>query len=92
MTTKFEHDAVPVCTNPDVGAQVPSYIVDLLEESMAEVVEAHLVECRDCKERYLTVLRVQAAARKSKLAATNGSLAHAEEIARALAVDEVSQP
>jgi anti-sigma factor RsiW len=51
-----------VCTRPALGARLPDYIVDLLEDLAAEEVEDHLLECRHCKERYLTILRVRGAA------------------------------
>src|SRR2546430_11722557 len=70
MSTKFEHiasisDGV-VCNRPALGARVADYFVDLLNESMAEAVESHLADCVECQERYLTLLRVQAAARKKR--------------------------
>lgn len=56
-----------VCTCPAIGALLPDYIVDLLDESMAEKVESHLVDCRHCKAGYVTVLRVRRAARKQRI-------------------------
>lgn len=55
------------CTYPVVGALLPDYIVDLLEDSVAEKVERHLVDCRHCKERYVTVLRVRESARRKRI-------------------------
>lgn len=49
------------CTDVAVGVLLPDYIVELLEEPAAEAVEEHLVTCRHCKERYLTILRARGA-------------------------------
>jgi anti-sigma factor RsiW len=70
MSTYFNQvtgtQSVEVCTCPAVGALLPDYIVELLEDPAAEKVERHLVDCRHCKERYLTILRARARARNTK--------------------------
>jgi anti-sigma factor RsiW len=55
-----------VCTRPALGELLPDYIVDLLEDPAAEEVEDHLLECRHCKERYLTILRIRGAAIRAR--------------------------
>jgi anti-sigma factor RsiW len=55
-----------VCTCPSLGARLPDYIVELLEDLAAEEVEDHLLECRHCKERYLTILRIRSAALQAR--------------------------
>ena len=52
-------DASDVCTAPALGALLPDYITDLLDDAQAEIIELHLVGCNHCKTRYLTVLRVR---------------------------------
>jgi hypothetical protein len=55
-----------VCVSPVVGAKVPDYIVELLDESAAEEVEDHMLVCLHCKERYLTVLRLRGAVHRAE--------------------------
>lgn len=52
------------CICPATGSLLPDYILDLLEDTVAEKVEEHLVNCRSCKETYLTILRIRGAARR----------------------------
>ena len=52
------------CTNTDLGAQLPDYVVDLVDDSKAEEIEQHLTECIFCKENYLTVLRARGTAQR----------------------------
>ncbi len=54
------------CTCPEVGSLVPDYIVELLDDPRSVMVEEHLAECGHCKHRYLTVLRIRAAAALKK--------------------------
>jgi anti-sigma factor RsiW len=61
-----ETQSIEVCTCPAVGALLPDYIVELLEDPVAEKVERHLVDCRHCKEKYLTILRVRGRARNAR--------------------------
>lgn len=64
-----------VCSAPRVGAKVPDYILDLLDDAVAFEVEKHLAECVHCKEKYLTVLRARAAAtKKSELETGNDAV------------------
>jgi hypothetical protein len=46
------------CIDPAVGSLLPDYIVDLLEETAAEQVDQHLIDCQTCKEKYLAILRI----------------------------------
>jgi anti-sigma factor RsiW len=78
MSNKSIHTAMTgvgsLCAAPSLGALLPDYIVDLLSEADAEAVDNHLQSCRDCKQRYLTVLQVRAEARRKRLDASgNGS-------------------
>lgn len=54
------------CTCPEVGSLVPDYIVELLDDSTSVMVEEHLADCEYCKHRYVTVLRIRAAAALKK--------------------------
>jgi hypothetical protein len=91
MTTRTENNPVPVCLDPAIGSLLPDYIVNLVEESMAEAVERHLVDCRDCQARYFTVLRFQPEAHKSKPGTNNGHLLNAPTVAETPDVEEVPQ-
>jgi anti-sigma factor RsiW len=70
MSTYFNQttgtQSAEVCTCPAVGVLLPDYIVELLEDPAAEKVERHLVDCRHCKDRYLTILRVRGRARNAR--------------------------
>lgn len=46
-----------LCTNPQLGARLPHYIANLLDDAESEKLEAHLNDCRHCKDHYLTILR-----------------------------------
>lgn len=50
------------CAAPELSAKVSDYIFDLLDDAVAFEVEKHLGGCNQCKEKYLTVLRVRAEA------------------------------
>jgi anti-sigma factor RsiW len=50
------------CTNTEIGARLPDYVLDLVDDSEAEEIERHLTECIFCKENYLTVLRARGTA------------------------------
>jgi|KBSSwiStaDraftv2_1062776.scaffolds.fasta_scaffold884620_1 anti-sigma factor RsiW len=56
-----------VCYHTDVAALVPEYFTGQLEEALAETVERHLADCNECRERYLTLIRVQGEAQKGRL-------------------------
>jgi anti-sigma factor RsiW len=47
-----------------LGELLLDYIVDLLEESVAEEVEDHLLDCAYCEERYQTILNIRSASRR----------------------------
>jgi anti-sigma factor RsiW len=70
MSTYFNQatgtQSVEVCTCPTVGALLPDYIVELLEDPAAEKVERHLVDCHHCKARYLTILRLRGRAQNAR--------------------------
>lgn len=55
-----------VCTRPTLGELLPDYILDLLADPAAEELEDHLLECRHCKDKYLTILRVRGAAMRAR--------------------------
>ncbi len=59
------------CTDPQVGEGLSAYITDPLEEG-AEDVEDHLLNCRPCREFYLTMLDILDEAR-AKNGARGGS-------------------
>jgi hypothetical protein len=67
-TTHSKHDAniEDICRDPEVGALVPDYIVERLDDSASATVEEHLACCAHCKQRYLTVLRIRAASALKK--------------------------
>lgn len=70
MSTKVENTVEvndgAVCASPALGTLVPDYFLDLLKESAAEEVEHHLGDCVECRERYLTLVRVRGEARNKK--------------------------
>jgi hypothetical protein len=48
------------CINPNVQEQVFKYLLDDLDdEHEAEAVEDHLLECRYCRDTFLTMLNVR---------------------------------
>jgi predicted anti-sigma-YlaC factor YlaD len=53
---------VIACESPTIGEKLPDYIVDLLNDEEAFVIEQHLAECKFCKERYLLMLAVRSEA------------------------------
>lgn len=53
------------CTNPVIQIQVFPYITDQLEDSAAEEVEDHLLECRHCREFFLIMLSIRGEAQKA---------------------------
>lgn len=57
------------CTSPELGAQVPDYIADLLDDEKSEVVENHLLDCKYCREMYLAIVRLREAGRRRRLGA-----------------------
>lgn len=57
------------CTSPALGAQVPDYIADLLDDEKSEVVENHLLDCKYCREMYLAIVRLRESGRRRRLAA-----------------------
>lgn len=71
--------AAAVCSDPAVGSLLPDYIVDLLDDTVAFEVEQHLVDCRSCKQRYLTVLRARGVMSK-KVEPSVGSNGIAESV------------
>jgi hypothetical protein len=50
-----------VCACPAVGERLYDYIVDLLEDPVAEEVEDHLLNCRCCRQEYLKLLSLRGA-------------------------------
>ncbi|HEY0725602.1 MAG TPA: zf-HC2 domain-containing protein [Pyrinomonadaceae bacterium] len=50
------------CAAPELRTKVSDYIFDLLDDAVAFEVEKHLAGCTECKEKYLSVLRVRAEA------------------------------
>lgn len=54
-----EVQSYAICTNPPIQERVFAYIADQLDGSGAEEVEDHLLECRDCREFFLTMLNVR---------------------------------
>lgn len=63
-----------VCTAPALGAQVPDYIVDRLTDAEAEFVEDHLLQCKGCREMYLTILFTRERGRRRRLAGKSPAL------------------
>lgn len=57
------------CIAPALGAKVPDYIVDLLDDEKAEIVENHLLECDSCRATYMTIISIREAGRRRRLAA-----------------------
>lgn len=56
---KGESVAEQLCTAPSLGALVPAYLVDVLDEHVEEAVEQHLIACDDCHARYMTIIQVR---------------------------------
>lgn len=54
------------CITPDVQDQVFEYIADLLEDREAERIEDHLLDCRHCREFFLTMRRIGSEAHKEQ--------------------------
>jgi anti-sigma factor RsiW len=68
------------CTSPALGAQVPDYIVERLDDEEAEVIENHLLDCKHCRATYLAIIRIRETGRR-RLAADQseqGALSEAE--------------
>ena len=72
MKNNSKHTTAPrpgtLCTAPALGAQVPDYIVERLNDQQAEVIENHLLECKDCRETYMTIICTREAGRRKRLA------------------------
>lgn len=54
----------PVCCFPALGELLPDYISGLLADSVAEEVEAHLLDCLDCRSKHLKILGIAEALRR----------------------------
>ena len=54
--THDEAHTVRGCVCPELGSQLPAFIVGLLADNAAFQVEQHLVKCVHCKKMYLSVL------------------------------------
>jgi anti-sigma factor RsiW len=76
MKKKFKHTTATrpgtSCTESALGARVPDYILDLLNDEEAESVEKHLLECNDCRETYLAVIRIRETGRRRRVAGSPG--------------------
>ena len=61
-------DAQPdgACINPAMGERLSAYLADPLESPAAQEVEAHLLDCRHCREFFLTVLSFRGEARMAQ--------------------------
>ena len=66
INLSIEPQSEEVCIDPAVGSLLPDYIVDLLEETAAEQVDQHLIDCQSCKEKYLAILRICSTAHEAK--------------------------
>lgn len=66
MTTKLSlisrTEIREICSTPEIGQLLGNYFVELLDESAAEEVEDHLLECGYCRNRYLRMLGLMDAA------------------------------
>ncbi len=47
------------CTAPAVGELLPHYIANLLEDTSAEEVEEHLLDCVRCRKFFLMILNTR---------------------------------
>lgn len=54
------------CADVTKGSMLPDYLVGMLEDPAAEMVEEHLAECGHCRGRYQTILRVRAASMRAR--------------------------
>jgi anti-sigma factor RsiW len=59
---KPEVGVTHVCTSPEVGALLPDYVLELLDDAASERVELHLNECPHCKAHFLTLLEARSEA------------------------------
>jgi putative zinc finger protein len=51
------------CDRPELFGRLYSYLDDPINEPAAEEIEDHLLDCRDCREFFLTTLNLRRAAR-----------------------------
>lgn len=61
------------CTETSIQEQVFSYLADDLEDSAAEEVEDHLLECRHCREFFLAMLNTRGEASMAQSASGGGT-------------------
>ena len=47
------------CSNGAIKERLADYLVDPLDEKLAEVVEEHLLDCRTCRELVLLMLEAR---------------------------------
>ncbi|HKU76871.1 MAG TPA: zf-HC2 domain-containing protein [Pyrinomonadaceae bacterium] len=66
MNTILEDDFMHMggCDRPDVSGRLYAYLDDPINEPAADEIEDHLLDCRDCRESFLTALNLRSAARK----------------------------
>ena len=56
------------CERPDISGRLYAYLDDPINEPAAEEIEDHFLECRDCRELFLTTTNLRDAARKMSVA------------------------
>lgn len=76
------------CINPAAGERLSEYLADPLESPAAKDVEAHLLDCRHCREFFLTVFSLRDAARTAQQTQEDagGGDARSEQDANVLAM------
>jgi anti-sigma factor RsiW len=54
------------CAKPELRERLSIYILNPLEDPSAEEVEDHLLDCLECREQLMSMLRLRSAMRRTK--------------------------
>jgi predicted anti-sigma-YlaC factor YlaD len=71
------------CTYPATGERLSEYLADPLESPAAKEVEEHLLDCRHCREFFLTILSMRGEARMAQIT-PDGEIGRQEQNANVL--------
>lgn len=75
-TSQHKHPVAHVsvsCAKPGIRQHLSIYITDPLDDPLAEEVEDHLLDCRHCREFFMTMLQLRDEARRQKEARGGGN-------------------